>query len=190
MRLSHGVPLLAVVVVLSLGLFWASQSSEAQSAIPPEEAAAVPLDEASGELSVENDRSVAEVLEDGTVSFVEYEEAIRRVVACDEEQGGFSPETSFSKETGGYTFTFGGTDHVLRIHDRCRSRYLDDIELSYSSQNAPSASERAKQSQQYEACVQDKGYDPDRIAEASLNDKLAYNTYVRCSDLTDSVIID
>jgi hypothetical protein len=138
-------------LVVVIALVASACSSSAAREVSPEVQAF--LDRLGDDVPV----SQAAALEDGVITFEEYEAAYERTVACMRDSGlvvkGPKPENA-----GRFlTFSFQGGVGDAEADEPCRREHLDLVNGLWLAQAAPSAAEAEVMAREYAACLRAAG---------------------------------
>lgn len=125
--------------------------------------------------AVEPDATVVEAIADGTVTFVEYELAVHRLVRCAERQGVSVEAIRHDDGAPTSAFTFRSPpDRVppaADVYHDCRRRLLDDVELLFIGQRHDRPIEElSAEWSDFVACISHRGYDLADVLDASPGD--------------------
>ncbi len=103
-------------------------------------------------------------LEDGVVTFEEYEAAMLTTVRCVEEAGfsaTISQEGTLLRVRGGAVSSLSESRRWGEVYNKCWEQYSDDVEALWQAQNAPSEAERREQEGRVLECVRDANIEVD-----------------------------
>ncbi len=119
------------------------------------------------------------MLEDGIVSFPEYESAILATIGCLQDAGIAVTEIARSPDGETIEYTYGGVpeselDALDDTYDRCRNEHSVYVEELYSVQNAESNEQYQERLASAHACIGELGIDlPESSTLADLVDLIA-----------------
>lgn len=169
------VTFLMVVWLSGCGGAGASSDTVGKDRLPPENPWGLgPLEVSSFQMGL---------LEDGELSFGEYESAVRATVACLEGEGIWVSDVELDGDQ--FAYTFGGSasvdeqEVVEETYERCYSQYQSTVDLAWVVQNAPSEEESQAIRNEIAVCLRELGLevgeDPSheeivRIVQAAGND--------------------